>query len=140
MLLCIEIMRVCRTYYVDIKNNSKIIIILTPMINTHSDSTSADILSSIPDIHCLSVCVWLLTSDYIYSDYSQCIKWIIVIFSCVGCVLGPGSVDDGTGILPGPGISGAQRRRTRPSPGERRAETRPRHSRRKGLGNHNGSI
>ena len=33
------------------------------MINTHSDSTNADIPSFIPDIHCLSV--WLVASDYI---------------------------------------------------------------------------
>ena len=34
------------------------------MINTHSDSSNADLLSFIPDIHCLSV--WLVTSDCIY--------------------------------------------------------------------------
>ena len=36
--------------------------------------------------------------------------WIIVIFSCVASVLGSDPVDDGTGILPEPGISGIQRR------------------------------
>ena len=89
MLLCIEIMIVCQKYNVHIKNN-QIIIILTPMvINTHSDSTSADILSFIRDIHCLSGSVWLLTSDYIQITRFS-VSWIIVIFSCVGCVLGPG--------------------------------------------------
>ena len=33
----------------------------------------------------------------------------IVIFSCVGSVLGPGLVDDGTGILPELGISGSDK-------------------------------
>ena len=138
MLLCIEIMIVCQKYNVHIKNN-QIIIILTPMvINTHSDSTSADILSFIRDIHCLSGSVWLLTSDYIQIT-SQCIVDYCYFLVCRVCT-GAGPVDDGTGILPGPGISGTERRRTRPSPGERRADTRPRHLTRKGLLYHNGSI
>lgn len=76
---------VCQMYYVHIKNNNKIIIILTPMlINTHSDSSSADILSFIPDIHCLSVCVWLLTSDYIQIT-SQCIADYCYFLVCRVC-------------------------------------------------------
>ena len=41
----------------------------------------------------------------------------IVIFSCVGSVLGPGLVDDGTGILPELGISGSDK------PSQHRRET-----------------